>query len=569
MSSSSCRHRLCVSASISSDQTYDVVVVGGGHNALVSAAYLAKAGLSVCVLEKRAILGGTTVTEELKPGFRFSRASYLAGLLRPSIVRDLELPRHGFSYLIRDPSSFTPTLVDGPHAGKCLVLGADDAANAASVAQFSVRDALALPRYDAFLTGVRRVLEPLLDGPPPDPTQGKWRERLSAVERLIRAASAVGGVGVGPLTELFTAPAASILDRWFESDVLKATLATDSVIGALVSPQTPGSGYVLLHHVMGESAGRPGVWSYIRGGMGALSNAVAGAAREAGAELRTSADVTQILQNDAGRAEGVRLADGTVVRGRNVIATCTPWRLFNDLLPASSSPPSFLSHICGTDYSSGAFKVNLALSSLPRYTCLANPSARLGLRPGAEHTGTAHFEASIGEIHEAYLDAAVGGQPSRTPVVELTIPSVLDDTLTDTPGTHVASLFCQYAPYDLSGGRSWEDPSVKAAFAKAAIGVVDRHAPGFAESVIYADVLSPLDLERTFGLHRGSIFHGALSLHQLAYNRPAPGFSSHRTPVEGLYLGGSGAHPGGGVSGAPGRNSAAVLLSDLDMAPWW
>ena len=557
------RAALCARAHSTSSRTYDALVVGGGHNGLVSAAYLAKAGLSVCVLESRHLLGGAAVTEELFPGFKYSRASYLAGLLRPAIIRELELERHGFRYLVRDPSSFTPTL-----DGRSLLLGSDEAANARSLSQFSARDAEALPRYEAFLARVRDVVQPLLDGPPPDVTEGGWRERLGAAQRSLAAASALFRAPgtAGPLAELFTAPASHILDRWFESDVLKATLATDSVIGALVSPHTPGSGYVLLHHVMGSAAGRDGVWAYVKGGMGGLSGSIAAAAAEAGAELRTGCEVAELLVGADGSAGGVRLKGGETIRAKKVLATVTPFRLFKELLPpaaAAALPPAFSAHIGSADYSCGAFKINLALSRLPQYTCMPPNHGR----PQPCHMGTAHFESSIVEIHSAYLDAQAG-RPSTTPVVELTIPSALDDSISP-PGKHVAGLFVQYAPYTLSGGRSWDDPAVKAAFAASAYAVIEKHAPGFTASILHADVLSPLDLERVFGLKGGNIFHGAISLHQLAHNRPAPGWASHRTPLAGLYLAGSGAHPGGGVSGAPGRNAAKVVLHDMGKAAWW
>jgi len=540
----------------------DVVVVGGGHNGLVSAAYLARSGLRVVVLEKRHLLGGCAVTEELIPGFKFSRASYLAGLLRPQLIQELQLPPHGFQYLARSPSSFTPTLLNGPHGGKSLMIGGEH--TTASIAQFSSADAEAFPRYEEFLNACRDVVQPLLDGPPPDVTQGGWRERLGANQRMQRAALAALRHPAGTLpglAELFTAPAAHILDRWFQSDVLKATLATDAVIGALTSPRLPGSGYVLLHHVMGEAAGQPGVWAYVRGGMGALSDSIARSARAAGAELRTDADVVEITVMD-GAATGVRLADGSLIGAKSVLAACTPRRAFLELLNAPL-PATFASHIAAADYSCGAFKINLALSSLPCFACLPNsPDGS----PGPQHRGTSHFQASMAEIHDAYLDASTG-VPARQPVVEMTLPSSLDDTLAP-PGCHVASLFVQFAPYHLAAG-SWADAAFKVAFVERVLDVVERHCPGFKRSIVAIDALSPLDLERVFGLHGGNIFHGALGLHQLAHNRPAPGFASHRTPVRGLYLAGAGAHPGGGVSGAPGRNCAAVVLSDLGRGTWW
>lgn len=409
--------------------SYDVLVLGGGHNGLIAAAYLSRAGLSVAVLERRGLLGGAAVTEELVPGFRFSRASYLAGLLRPQIISDLGLHDHGFRYLVRDPSSFTPT----PEGG--LLLGSDDAKNAASIARFSKADAEAFPRYEAFLSDVRAIVSPLLDGPPPE-AGGGAREKLSALWRVraaTRAASASPET-LAPLTELLTAPAAHILDRWFESDVLKATLATDAVIGALVSPRTPGSAYVLLHHVMGEAAGRPGVWAYVQGGacllpsvisllaapacllpaltlpltpcagMGALSCAVAASARAAGATLLTNADVSELLLSDGATpaVEGVRLRGGLTLRAKTVLAACTPFHLFTELMPAGSLPPAFAKHVAHADYSCGAFKVNLALSRLPQYSCLPDTGGAVG----PQHVGTAHFETHMDQVRARVMDIA-------------------------------------------------------------------------------------------------------------------------------------------------------------------
>ena len=335
----------------------DVVVLGGGHNGLVAAAYLARAGLSVCVLERRHVMGGAAVTEELQPGFRYSRASYLAGLLRPPVVSDLQLERHGLRYLVRDPSSFTPSLPGSRHRGKSLLLHSDTGETQRSIAQFSKSDADAYPAYEAFLGSVRQIVNPLIDGPPIDfaSTSGRWRERLGMAHQAVAAATAAAQQPAGTvasLMELFAAPAEHILDRWFESDILKATLATDAVIGALLSPRTPGSGYVLLHHVMGEVAGRPGVWAYVQGGMGALSASIARAATSAGAKLHTGTEVDHILVNDAGSAvQGVQLTDGRTVRAPVVLSNATPHTTFLQLLGDGVLPDSFRRHIQHVDYS--------------------------------------------------------------------------------------------------------------------------------------------------------------------------------------------------------------------------
>jgi phytoene dehydrogenase-like protein len=531
--------------------TADAIVIGAGHNGLVAAAYLARAGFDVAVLERREVVGGAAVTEEIVPGFKFSRAAYVNSLFRPEIIRDLRLKDHGFAMLPRNPSSFTPLL-----DGRCLFLGPDPGLNHREIAKFSRRDAEAFPRYEALLDRLARFMEPLLDRPPPEIGAASWRRRIAALGGLTRLGW--GGLRLGRdlphLLEILTAPASRILGRWFESEPLKATLATDAIIGAMASPTTPGSGYVLFHHVMGETDGARGVWGYVKGGMGALSEAIAKAARAAGARILTSSPVERITLRD-GRAAGAVLAGGTEIRSRAVLSCADPHITFLKLLPPEALPDDFRGRIEAMDFSSAVTKINVALDRLPRFR------ADTGNEPGPEHRGTVHLTQTMGEIEEAYRDALCG-RPSSRPVIEATMASAIDPTLAP-PGKHVLSLFIQYTPYRLASG-SWDDPGVKDAFADRVFAVIEEFAPGFTSSVIARDILSPLDLERVFGLTGGNIFHGAMGLDQLFWLRPAPGWSGYRTPVPGLYLCGSGAHPGGGVLGAPGRNAARVAIADLD-----
>lgn len=546
----------------------DVVVVGGGHNGLVSAAYLAKAGLDVLVLERRHCVGGAAVTEEIVPGFKFSRASYLAGLLRPHIIKDLNLEKYGFKYLPRNPSSFTPTKLDSEHKGKYLLLGDDEKANWESIAQFSKKDADSFPKYEALLGRIRDVMQPILDHPPMDLSfDGKLPEQLRAVKMMSELAGvALKNTEILPsFYEIFTGPAQQILDRWFESEILKTTLATDAVIGALVSPKQNGSAYVLLHHVMGEAAGKKGVWAYVQGGMGAISQSIAASAKNSGAEIVTSAIVKEISVRN-GKASGVVMDDGSTIEAETVLSAISPYQTFHELMPASVSTSPAISpilavyrhHIKHTDFSCGAFKINLAVNKLPNFTCYPSPADGT---PGPMHQGTVHFEQHMHEIDAAYKEAALG-KPATRPVVEMTIPSAVDKTLAP-PGQHVVQLFVQFAPYDVDPAiGSWANPAFKQAFVDRCLSIVEEYCPGFKSSIIGMDVLSPLDLEQVFALHRGNIFHGSLGLHQLAHARPVPGFAKHRTPIDGLFLCASGTHPGGGVMGAPGHNCAKIVLSD-------
>ncbi|AED95829.1 putative amine oxidase, FAD/NAD(P)-binding domain superfamily [Arabidopsis thaliana] len=540
---------------------WDAVVIGGGHNGLTAAAYLARGGLSVAVLERRHVIGGAAVTEEIVPGFKFSRCSYLQGLLRPCIIRELELGRHGLKLLKRSPSSFTPCL-----DGRYLLLGPDQDLNHSEISKFSKHDADAYPRYEKQLERFCGFMDPLLDSTPPESLQSasSFNDKLSNKmyksafwARCLRQAVSLGHKDMVAFMDLLLAPASKVLNNWFESDVLKASLATDAVIGSTASVHTPGSGYVLLHHVMGETDGEKGIWSYVEGGMGSVSMAIANAAKEAGAEIFTNAEVSEILTEDSSIVKGVLLADGTRVESSAILSNATPYRTYVELVPTNVLPENFVSAIKNSDYSSATTKINLAVDKLPQFQCCnTNHSG-----PGPEHFGTIHIGAeSMDEVHSACHDSE-NGLPSRRPVIEMTIPSTLDNTISP-PGKHVINLFIQYTPYKPSDG-SWEDPTYREAFAQRCFKLIDEYAPGFSSSIISYDMLTPPDLEREIGLTGGNIFHGAMGLDSLFLMRPVKGWSNYRSPLKGLYLCGSGAHPGGGVMGAPGRNAAHVVLQDL------
>jgi phytoene dehydrogenase-like protein len=524
-------------------RAWDEVVVGGGHNGLVAAAYLAGAGHRVLVLEARERLGGAAVTEETWPGFRVSTAAYVVSLMRPDVVRDLDLARHGYAVLVRNPSSFTP-LPDGRH----LLLGPFAELNRSEVAKFSARDAEALPRYEAMLARIARVLEPLLDETPADPFSGRWRDLL----RLGRTGLSFARLGAdGPRAfELLTGPATAVLDRWFESDEVKATLATDAIIGAMASPSTPGTGYVLFHHVMGETNGARGVWGYVKGGMGSLPEAIAAAARTRGAEIRTSARVEKILVEE-GRAAGVVLAGGEEIRARRVASSADATVTLLGLLGERHLPPEVAAAVRRIDYASASLKINVALAELPDFSALP------GRAPGPQHRGTVHVAPSMDYLERAFDDAR-RGVPSRAPILECTLPSAVDPSVAP-PGRHLMSMFVQYAPYRLAEG-TWDEERER--FADRCFETLEAYAPGFTRSVIAREVLAPPDLEARFGLTGGNIFQGAMTPAQLLFMRPLPGLSRYRTPIRGLYLCGAASHPGGGVMGACGRNAAREILRD-------
>ena len=537
------------------NRSYDCIIVGGGHNGLVAAAYLARAGRSVCVLERRHVLGGCATTEALWPGYKVSTGAYVISLLLPEIVRDLRLKQHGLTVLPRNPSSFTP-LADGRH----LLLGADTAANQQAIARFSRRDAEAFPRYNALLDRVARVLEPVVADTAPNLLPRSGGRRGGSVRARLRDAAGLWtlyrrmrrlGSDLPAAIELLTGAARPILERWFEAEVLRATLATDAIIGAFASPAAPGTAYVLLHHAMGSAGGARGVWGYVQGGMGGLAGALEAACTALGVDIRREAEVSRILTAN-GKARGVVLSDGSPVEAPIVASSADAHVTFRKLLDPGVLPGDFLDAVSRIDYSSASAKINLALGEPPRFTCLPSPGI------AAHHRGTIHIGETLDYVERAYAEARAG-RPSTEPVLEITLPTSVDATIAPA-GKHLMSMFVQYAPYKLAAGRRWDD--VKEAFADRCIALLGRYAPNVPAAVEHRQVLSPVDLERTFGLTGGNIMQGAMNLNQLFFLRPVPGWADHRTPVNGLYLCGAASHPGGGVMGACGRNAAREILRD-------
>jgi phytoene dehydrogenase-like protein len=522
--------------------TYDAIIIGGGHNGLVTACYLARAKWKVLVLERRYLVGGACVTEEnIFPGFKVSTAAYVNSLFRPEIIRDLRLKDYGFELLERNPASFSPF-----EDGRYLMLGSDGDSNLREIAKFSSRDAERYPQYEAMLQRVASVVEPTLIEIPPNVLRPSASGAMGAL-KMGRALQKLGE-GAGEAIEVLTGAARPILDRWFESEELKGTLATDAIIGAFAAPSMPGTAYVLFHHVMGETNGKRGVWAYVRGGMGGLTQALARAARDLGVEIRTDAEVSHILHS-GGAATGVLLKNGDAFGASRVVSNLDCRLTFTELLEPDALPAQFLDAVNRIDYSSASMKINVALSGLPNFTACPGTTA------GPQHRGTIHLVPDQDFIERGYDDAKFG-EPSRDPVVECTIPSAVDSTVAP-DGKHLMSMFVQYAPYKLRTG-TWDER--KDAFADACFDVVERYAPGFKASVIDRQVLSPVDLERTFNLTGGNIFQGAMPLHQLFSFRPVTGWSGYTTPIKHLYMCGAAAHPGGGVMGAAGWNAARVML---------
>ncbi|XP_055108808.1 pyridine nucleotide-disulfide oxidoreductase domain-containing protein 2 isoform X3 [Symphalangus syndactylus] len=544
---------------------YDAVVIGAGHNGLVAAAYLQRLGVNTAVFERRHVIGGAAVTEEIIPGFKFSRASYLLSLLRPQIYTDLELKKHGLRLHLRNPHSFTPMLEEGvgSKVPRSLLLGTDMAENQKQIAQFSRKDAQVFPKYEEFMHRLALAIYPLLDAAPVDMAafqRGSLLQRMRSLSTLkpLLKAGRILGAQLPRYYEVLTAPITKVLDQWFESEPLKATLATDAVIGAMTSPHTPGSGYVLLHHVMGGLEGMQGAWAYVQGGMGALSDAIASSATTHGASIFTEKTVAKVQVNSEGCVQGVVLEDGTEVRSKMVLSNTSPQITFLKLTPQEWLPEEFLERISQLDTRSPVTKINVAVDRLPSF--LAAPNAPRG-QPLPHHQCSIHLNCEDTLLlHQAFEDA-VDGLPSHRPMIELCIPSSLDPTLAP-PGCHVVSLFTQYTPYTLAGGKAWDEQE-RDAYADRVFDCIEVYAPGFKDSVVGRDILTPPDLERIFGLPGGNIFHCAMSLDQLYFARPVPLHSGYRCPLQGLYLCGSGAHPGGGVMGAAGRNAAHVAFRDL------
>ena len=521
----------------------DAIIIGGGHNGLVCACYLASKGLNVRVLERRNVVGGAAVTEEFHPGFRNSTASYTVSLLNPKVIRDLKLVEHGLRIAERPYSNFLPL-----NDTQFLKVGGGLAATQAEVAKFSERDAENLPAYYAMLDRVAAVLKDLLFETPPNVGGGiadilqAWKvgKRFKKLNMAARR----------DVLDLFTKSAGDVLDSYFESDPIKACFGFDSVVGNFASPYTPGSAYVLLHHVFGEVNGKPGIWGHAIGGMGAITQAMAKEAIARGVEISIDAPVSRVMIKN-GRASGVVLQDGTEVESRLVVSNLNPKLLFQQLLEPAAVDVEFNQRIAAYKCGSGTFRMNVALSELPRFSC--HPE------PGPHHASGIIMAPTLRYMEQAYFDARSFGW-SKQPIVEILIPSVVDDSLAP-KGQHVASLFCQHVSPTLPDGRSWDDHREEVA--DLMITTVTRFAPNFKASVIARQSHSPLDLERKFGLVGGDIFHGALSLDQLFSARPVLGYGDYRTPIKGLYQCGAGTHPGGGVTGIPGHNAAREILRDL------
>ncbi len=520
---------------------YDAIIIGGGHNGLVTAAYLARAGRRVLVLERREILGGCAVTEEIWPGYKVSTGAYLTSLMQERIVRDLELERHGYKVDAKDPAFFS-VFPDGRH----FFMWQDRGKTLGEIAKFSKRDAEVYPAYEDQLERLSQVVEDLLLTIPPQfPPKG-----LGDAVDYLKLAGRMRGLSprhMVALVKIFTQSAAEFLDEWFESDEVKVTLATDGVIGANGGPRSPGTAYILLHHCMGGVAGHRGLWGFVRGGMGMVAESIAASARSKGAEIRTNAAVSRVLVR-GGRAYAVVLDNGEEIEGGQIASNLDPKITFLRLLQDRDLPPEFVAAIRRFRIEGTSCKINLALNGLPEFA--GYPGA-----PGPQHRATMHICPNIEYVERAWDDAKYG-RPSERPLLELTVPTMYDPSLAP-PGRHIMGIFLQYAPYTLREG-TWDE--LRDPFGDRVISLIEEYAPNIRSIIERRQVLTPLDLERRFGITGGNIFHGEMSLDQMFVMRPVAGWARYRTPVQGLFLCGSGAHPGGGVMGAPGHNCAREML---------
>lgn len=523
---------------------YDAIIIGAGHNGLVCAFYLARAGLKVRIVERRHVVGGAAVTEEFHPGFRNSVASYTVSLLQPKVIRDMGLEARGYKVIERPVSNFLPQ-----DDGGYLMLGGGLERTQAEFRKFSAKDAEILPAYYDALENVAEVLRDLALQTPPNVGGG--------LSSLIDGAKQGRRLMKLPIDQqrdvldLFTKSARRFLDGWFESEAVKAAFGFDAVVGNYASPDTPGSAYVLLHHVFGEVNGKKGAWGHSVGGMGNITRIMADVCREAGVAISLESPVDRVLV-DGGKAVGVRLSSGEEIFAPRIVANVGPKLLYERMVDEGDLPADFVKRMKGFSAGSGTFRMNVALTALPRFTALP--------QEGEHHRSGIILAPTLDYMDRAFTDARTHGW-SRQPIVEMLIPSTVDDSLAP-PGQHVASLFCQQFAPQLPDGRSWDDPVEEQGAVDAIFDTIERFAPGFRSLVIRQQRLSPLGLEKTFGLVNGDIMHGHLTLDQMWATRPVLGHGDYRGPVKGLYMCGAGTHPGGGVTGAPGHNAARVILSD-------